>query len=188
MSISVQIAIIIAVIIIIAIVLHFAFAVGMQMLISVLVIAGIGILAHIVGEALPRRWFDPEKFPYREYPFEQHGKFYDKLRIRKWKDRMPDKSKWVKGTYTKTLQSQNDPANLRRLLQETCVAECIHWLLLLLSPLVLVFTHGVAAAVITVVYALSNLPFIIIQRYNRPRLRSLLLRRQRAEAKEGAAR
>ncbi len=184
MTIEVQIAIIIAVLIIIAVTLHFARAVGMQMLLSVLVIAGLGILAHIVGEALPRRWFDPEKFPYRAYPWEKNGKFYEKLGVRRWKDRMPDKSRWVKGTYTKTLTNQSNPESLRHLLKETCVAECIHWILLLLSPVVLLFTRGTAAIMITVVYALSNFPFIIIQRYNRPRLRILLERRLRAKRKE----
>lgn len=184
MSLGVQIAIILAVILIIAAVLHFSTAIGMQMAISVAVIAAIGILTHFIGEALPRSWFHLEVFPYRECKWEQHGKFYDRFHIRAWKDHMPDKSKWVKGAFKKSLQNQADEKSLTHLLQETCVAECVHWVLLLLSPVVLLFTRGAAATVITILYGLSNLPFVMIQRYNRPRLRSLLLRMQRGTGKE----
>ena len=57
-----------------------------------------------------------------------------------------------------------------RLVQETCVAECVHWVLLGLSP-VFVFTMAQPyAAIAATLYALSHVPFIVIQRFNRPRL------------------
>ena len=37
----------------------------MKFLWAVGYIAALGILAHIVGQALPRRWFDPDGFPDR---------------------------------------------------------------------------------------------------------------------------
>lgn len=183
MSIGVQLAIILAVVLVIAIFLRYWFAIGKQMAISVLVIAGVGILTHYIGEMLPRRWFDPEKFPYRERPWERHGHFYEKFGIRVWKDHMPDKSKWVKSTYTKTVRDQSDPESLDHLLRETCVAECVHWGLLFISPVILLFTQGTAAVIITIVYGFSNLPLIMIQRFNRPRLRTVLRRTLRAAEK-----
>ena len=70
-----------------------------ELLLNVLafvVTAGIiGILAHILGEKLPRAKFDPEKFPYAPYAWEKDGKVYEKLGIAKWKDKMPDKSKFA---------------------------------------------------------------------------------------------
>ena len=42
----------------------------MKFLWAVGYIAALGILAHIVGQALPRRWFDPDRFPYRCAPWE----------------------------------------------------------------------------------------------------------------------
>ena len=124
-------------------------------------IALIGILAHILGEALPRKWFHWDRFPYRTFSWEREGRVYEAMGIRRWKDRLPDKS--IDG--------------LVRFLQETCVAELVHWCLLLLSfPLYSYVPTGFGAAV-TVLYALSNLPFIFIQRYNRPRLQRLLNRK-----------
>ena len=55
-------------------------------------------------------------------------------------------------------------------MQETCVAECVHWVLLFLSPVFLVTMARPYSVVAAVLYALSHIPFIMIQRYNRPRL------------------
>ena len=36
----------------------------MRLFLSIVYIAIIGILAHFIGEALPRRWFNPRRAPY----------------------------------------------------------------------------------------------------------------------------
>lgn len=152
-------------------------------------VAVIGILAHVIGEALPRRWFDASRFPYRAYAFERNGRFYEALGIRKWKNVLPDKSRIAPGTYRKAIRGgaqQHSAAHMERLLQETCVAECVHWALLVISPILLFTMESPAAYVMTPLYGLSNLPYIMIQRYNRPRLAVLSARMQR-KAQEAAA-
>ena len=152
-------------------------------------VAVIGILAHVIGEALPRRWFDASRFPYRAYAFERNGRFYEALGIRKWKNVLPDKSRIAPGTYRKAIRGsaqQHSAAHMERLLQETCVAECVHWALLVISPILLFTMESPAAYVMTPLYGLSNLPYIMIQRYNRPRLVVLSARMQR-KAQEAAA-
>lgn len=149
----------------------------------------IGILAHVIGEALPRRWFDASRFPYRAYAFERNGRFYEALGIRKWKNVLPDKSRIAPGTYRKAIHGsaqQHSAAHMERLLQETCVAECVHWALLVISPILLFTMESPAAYVMTPLYGLSNLPYIMIQRYNRPRLAVLSARMPR-KAQEAAA-
>lgn len=155
----------------------------------VIPVAVIGILAHVIGEALPRRWFDASRFPYRAYAFERNGRFYEALGIRKWKNVLPDKSRIAPGTYRKAIRGsaqQHSAAHMERLLQETCVAECVHWALLVISPILLFTMESPAAYVMTPLYGLSNLPYIMIQRYNRPRLAVLSTRMQR-KAQEAAA-
>ena len=152
-------------------------------------VAVIGILAHVIGEALPRRWFDASRFPYRAYAFERNGRFYEALGIRKWKNVLPDKSRIAPGTYREAIRGsaqQHSAAHMERLLQETCVAECVHWALLVISPILLFTMESPAAYVMTPLYGLSNLPYIMIQRYNRPRLAVLSARMQR-KAQEAAA-
>ena len=157
----------------------FAPEAALQATISVGVIAALGISGGIFGELLPRRWFHWDRFPYKTCAWEKNGKIYEKMGIRKWKDRVPDKSRWGGHEYAKTIRGQNDAENATRLLQETCVAELIHWVLMLATPLVFVFAHGPMAVLVVLLYGFSHIPCIIIQRYNRPRLCALLRRCQR---------
>ena len=70
------------------------------------------------------------------------------------------------------------------LIAETCVAECVHWALIVLSLGLFLFWRGGWAFAFWLVYnILGNVPFIIIQRYNRPRLVMLEERRKRRLAK-----
>ena len=39
--------------------------------------AALGVLAHPVGQALPRRWFDPHQAPYRCRDWEKGGRVYN---------------------------------------------------------------------------------------------------------------
>ena len=64
-----------------------------------------------------------------------------------------------------------DPMSL---VQETCVAECVHWALTLLSAGIFFLWRSGWAALLWLVYnVLGNVSFIVIQRYNRPRLQKL---------------
>ncbi len=149
-------------------------------------VVGIGLLAHFVGEALPRRWFPYDRRPYLPWKWEQQGRFYDRaLRISRWKDLTLDKSRAVKSSVTKSMETDATPAHLESLLAETCVAEAVHWALLILSP-VMFFTMDLPLSIPGfILYAVGNLVSLVIQRYNRPRLVALLrLERKREERKQ----
>lgn len=73
-------------------------------------------------------------------------------------------------------------AHFELLARETCVAEAVHWALLVISPVLLITMTGWLSIVATVLYGLSNIPFIMIQRYNRPRLVRLY---KRMNARQG---
>ena len=156
----------------------------MSLLYAVLYVAALGILSHFVGQALPRAHFDPQKFPYRSADWENGGKVYEKLGIKHWKDRLPDMSKIMPDMVKKKMSAVKSQG-MDVLIAETCVAECVHWALMLLSLGIFFFWRGAWAVVFWLVYnLLGNLPFIIIQRYNRPRLVMLEQRRKRRAAKE----
>lgn len=145
-----------------------------QFFLFAFIAAVVGALSFLGGELLPRKNFDYTTFPYRLHRWEQDGRIYEKLRIRKWKDRVPDMSKRVKVMFAKKLVNPRDPEYTRRLILETCVAELVHRVLFLLSPIFAQYMTGVYADLAMLVYALGNLPFILIQRYNRPRLIRLM--------------
>ena len=156
----------------------------MSLLYAALYVAALGILSHFVGQALPRAHFDPQKFPDRSADWENGGKVYEKLGIKHWKDRLPDMSKIMPDMVKKKMSAVKSQG-MDVLIAETCVAECVHWALMLLSLGIFFFWRGAWAVVFWLVYnLLGNLPFIIIQRYNRPRLVMLEQRRKRRAAKE----
>ena len=157
----------------------------MSLLYAVIYIAVLGILSHFVGQALPRARFSAESFPYRTADWENGGKVYEKLGIKHWKDALPDMSRIMPDMVKKKMTGQNREQGMDVLIAETCVAECVHYWLIVLSLGIFLFWRGVWALVFWLVYnILGNVPFILIQRYNRPRLVLLEQRRKRRAAKQ----
>lgn len=146
----------------------------MELLYCAIYIAVLGITSNIIGNALPRRWFCAERFPFRCFDWEDEGRIYLKFHIRAWKDRVPDMSKYVKYMYRKKVESKPSADNFTRLIEESCVAEAGHVVLILASLVVVRIWRGTWGWVIWLLCALGNLPFIMIQRFNRPRLQQAL--------------
>ena len=147
-----------------------------------------GALSHVLGEMLPREWFRFDRFPFRSAAWEKEGRIYEHLGIQKWKDAAPDMSKLMGKMFPKKVVGRPDSGQILRLMEETCVAEFVHLVLILLSPLLLHYVHGGFGLAFLLVYdLLGNLPFLLIQRYNRPKLLRIYRRMQlRAEkAKNG---
>ena len=130
-----------------------------------LYLAATGIGAFFLGRLLPKTWFRGDAFPYRCYPFEQ--KLFRVLHIKDWQSRVPDMSRILPGLMPDKKLTAETFSDLPRMIQETGVAEMI------------------GGVLVTAVYILlGNLPFILIQRYNRPRLQRLLaLQRRKQERK-----
>ena len=129
----------------------------------------IGIPAYFIGEAIPKSIYDPYRFPFKPWAWEQGGKIYEKLGIKRVKAHSIDMSKFMKRSFPKQ-NITRDPARLRRLVQEMCNAEAVHWVLVFLSPVFALLIEGWYGIVIAIGYALSNLNDVVIQRYNRPRI------------------
>lgn len=150
----------------------------MELLKCALYVMALGFVANVIGNSLPREWFHPDWFPFRCFSWEKNGKVYQKLRIRGWKDQLPDMSKVVPRMYRKEVDSKANAENLNRLIQETCVAEAIHTVLIVLSLAVVRIWRSKWGWFCWCLCVLGNLPFIIIQRFNRPRLQQALERLQ----------
>lgn len=148
----------------------------------------LGIASHWIGEALPRKWFLWNRFPYRPWRWERQGRIYESLQIRAWKDRLPDKSRLIRGMVPKRVGICPTSASVCRLIRETCVAEAVHAGLCLGALPLLLGVWGRASAWLALAYVLGNLPFMMIQRYNRPALVSLAERlKKREERRNGAS-
>lgn len=145
----------------------------------------LGAGAFLLGRLLPKRLFHWDRFPYKSLPFEREGRLYEaKLHISRWQKRAPDMSRlFLKLMPPKRLAKRPTSAQLERMLQETCVAEGTHAALCIAGLGLMKICPGAGGALIYGAYVLlGNLPFMLIQRYNRPRLK-LLLEKCRAREK-----
>ena len=138
----------------------------------------LGAANFLLGRLLPKRWFRYDAFPFRSFAFEREGRIYERLRIKRWQNKVPDMSRlFARLMPAKRLKGRPDEATLTVMLQETCVAEAVHWGLSAAGLLCLRLWRGLWGAAVSLAYfLLGNLPFILIQRYNRPRLAGLLER------------
>lgn len=145
----------------------------------------IGPMAFFLGQLLPRANFDYDNPPYKPYRWERGGMIYTRIGIQYWKDALPDMSRHIRSMVQKRLVVFRDAEYIDDLIRETCVAELVHWILILLSPIFLLAMPGLPGLLGMAAYMLVNLPFVFIQRYNRPRLvklyhRQMDINRQRA--------
>jgi glycosyl-4,4'-diaponeurosporenoate acyltransferase len=142
-------------------------------------VLSLGVLSNFLAPFVPRT-FRMDAFPFRLYGFERGGRLYDRIAIRRWKNLVPDMSRYMKRLMRKTVTMQTPVEQTLLLAQETCVSELVHDLLILLSFAVLLFWRGRGAILFLLVYnVFGNLPYILIQRYNRPRLLELAEKQRR---------
>ena len=126
------------------------------------------------------RW---ERWPFAARPWERGGRVYEGLGVRAWKDLVPDVSKVFPSIVPrKEITGHFGPELLRDMLAETCVAELVHDVLIVAGLALPFLWPGLWGIVALLIYVLlGNLPFIIIQRYNRPRFVRLLEAAERRE-------
>ena len=151
---------------------------------SIAYVAVIGILAHYIGESLPRSLFCEYRFPYRTYKWEKGGKAYNRLHIKKWKNRLPDMSRVMRDMLPKKVTFDATSDNIDALIKETCVAECVHYWLCVFSVGIYLIWKNYVGVILAFVFIACNIPFMMIQRYNRPhliKLRQKLLKREERE-------
>jgi len=127
---------------------------------------------------LPLSAFAPDAWFYRARPWERGGALYQTLfRVRRWKERLPSGGAWMGGFRMKRIAS-SEPEYLERWLLETCRAELAHWLQILVAPLFFLWNPPIAGAFILLYALMANMPCIVVQRYNRPRLQRLMRKAQ----------
>lgn len=133
---------------------------------------------------IPDEWLAQKEEVFRPRTWEKEGEFWQKnFRIRSWKKFLPDGSLFIPASYDQTNLHGTKEENLEKFILETIRAELTHWLMI--PPAFLFFLWNPPwAAYIMILYALLlNLPLIMTQRYNRPRLQRLLEIKTRRKTK-----
>ena len=122
------------------------------------------IVPLCVKNPMKNRWFHQKAF---------EPKLYALLRVKQWKDHMP--------TY--------DPASfslrhnsMEQIAYNSCVSEAVHVVIVLFSFVPILFTYFWGALpvflITSVLAALFDSCFVVMQRYNRPRLVRILAKKE----------
>lgn len=168
---------------------NFFYALGFAALAAVLVII-IDALVATVCRLLPKKWANHEKKIYTVSAREK--KFYERLKIRKWKDAVPEIGQFT-GFRKNKIVDPKSVEYLDRFLLEICYGELGHtfsvplgFLILLLFPITKIWFA--VAIPVGIVNIFMNLPSLFILRYNSYKLevlrKSLLKKQQRARKSE----
>ena len=130
------------------------------------------IVVFILGRVFPRKLIFEDRFPFKSFGFEKGGRIYNKIGIMKWKTQLPDASVTITKILPKFMPrkriDQGDQIPI--LIKETCIAEATHVLVAILGFGCVFIWNGIGGWIVSIVFLLFNIPFIIIQRFNRPRL------------------
>jgi glycosyl-4,4'-diaponeurosporenoate acyltransferase len=140
--------------------------------------AATGYAAHRLDEGRLSR----DGWLLRPRRFEANGQWYRRrLRITRWKDRVPDAGDLFRGGVSKRQLPSYNLAGLRLFVRETRRAELAHWWAMACGPLFVFWNPPLAFALLVGYGVVVNLPLILIQRYNRFRSHALLERLSRRE-------
>lgn len=116
-----------------------------------------------------------KKWLYRTRKWEKQGSFYKKYTfVHKWKKFLPDGARFFKNDFRKKHLLAADSEYVEKFIAESCRAELAHWLGMIPFILFFLFVQWYVALIMVFYSIVVNLPCIIAQRYNRPRLKTLL--------------
>ena len=159
----------------------------MEMLWSIFYVIFLGIVSHFWGQALPRERFREDRIPWRAFAFEKEGSIYRRLGVHKWRDKLPDMSRYLSDMVPKRFSPHMTLEEVQVLIKETCVAEYVHiWLCIAFIGVFWIWKNSTGIW-LWLIYTTCNVPYIIIQRYNRPllcRLQKRLILRNTRDSSE----
>lgn len=152
---------------------------------SVIVVFAIDAVLAYVIRRLPNKWFNFRFKHFRVFKFEK--KYYEKIGIKKWKDKIPELGQFTNFSKNKV----EDPTNneyIERFLLEICYGEVIHFtsiffgfLIIFMYDLRYCLYMGIPVAIANGI--INYLSFAIL-RYNRPKLMTIHERNRRLEERK----
>jgi len=152
--------------------LHPGVVAGLNVVAWALIHAGTGYAVH----RIPTSRLDRDGWLTRERGWEHGGRTYERLRIRRWKDRLPEAGALFAGGVSKRSLPAPGRAGLERFVVETRRAELGHWLAAVLGPVSVIWNPPIGVVLMVAYGFLVNAPFVVIQRYNRLRAARVLRR------------
>lgn len=140
------------------------------------------MLISILCLNIPLSFFLRDSNWFRIFAWEQSGAWWQqRLRIKRWKGHLLDGSTILRKGYRKKALQGTRQKDLSIFAAETKRAELTHWLSMVPAPLFFLWNPLWAGWVMILYALLFNLPFIVVQRYNRARIEQILAKTIKTE-------
>ena len=155
-------------------------------IISLLVLVVIdAVCALFVRYCLPKKVFNPFLKCYNVGKNER--KFYERIGIRNWKDRIPEAGQLFANFSKTEVADMSNNDYVKKFMEETIYAEIMHWLSVILSFLIIFLDLRLALTVglpLVIGNMILNLMPVLVQRYNRPKLMVLYKRNEKLNSRK----
>lgn len=136
---------------------------------------------------IPLGWIDPNHWFFQTFSWEKGGEIYQKLfKVRSWKRFIPNGSRLYRNAFSIKNLPTNEIMYLERWLIESIRAEICHWVMILPGFLFFLWNNVTLGWTMVAYACLNNLVPIVMQRFNRPRMRKLIDQYQRKNLQNGA--
>lgn len=142
---------------------------------SILTFLLFSILITLISEKLPKSIYTTNNWLLRLRSWEKQGRIYQELfHVKAWKKSIPELSDFVKWVFPKKHIREFTNEYLQQYLFESCKSEITHWLIIFSSLLFYLWCESNLATLMFLIAVILNMPYIIIQRYNRPRIMGMV--------------
>lgn len=143
----------------------------LNLILNLLTFFLLSVIVTILSLIVPDYVFTKKSWILKERKWEQKGEFYQKyFKVRLWKNHLPELGDFIRGIFPKKKIMEFSDEYLRKYLFESRKSELTHWCIILSSLLFILWNEPHEALLMFIIAAVINLPYIIIQRYNRPRI------------------
>ena len=159
----------------------FSFSIIWTIIIDAAAWAFFHLLISLICSRVPIEFFLRTSTVFNIADWEKSGELWQRLfYVKEWKGYIPDGARLFKFGYDKRALHGFDRNPLQIFAAETKRAELAHWLSILPAPLFFLWNPAWAGWVMILYALIFNIPIIVVQRYNRARLETILVRMQRA--------
>lgn len=156
---------------------------------AILVSILIDALCAFLIRQIPEEKINHKSKFFKERKFEK--KIFKFFKVRKWKDMIPEMGGLLKYFDKSSVQENVDSKYMLKFIKETCYAEIMHVLAMFLAPLILIILPSnfllTLLLPVMIVNILLQIPPVLVQRLNRPKLEMVHKRLSRAEEKNVSA-
>lgn len=142
--------------------------------IDIVLVAGVSVAVGATAPRWPASWLDSDPVPLRLMPWETPA-FFRRLGVPALARRLPELGETFGGASKSALPGQTR-AHLHEYLREVRRAEWVHWVSIASAVVLFAFNPWWLALVFVIGVTVGNLPFVLVLRNNRRRLRAIISR------------